>query len=490
MIFSEEDAWHFPPGTVFIKHFELPTDEKNPGITTRLETRFIVVKADSTLYGVTYKWNEAGTDAILLTTSDTMTLTVTQANQSTRQQIWDFPSRTDCQTCHNSNAGGTLGLRTWQLNGNFTYPSMTTDNQLNTWLGLGIFSPVFSTSQIPSFLKSASIEDASADLETRVRSYLDANCAHCHRPNGVNGAFDARFSTPLEVQNLIMAFGVSVNSPPGSLIVKPMDHLASKLWVRDNLLGPTAMPPLAKNLVDTAYIQILTEWINSVVDTTCFTFHLADLTPVGIPQNGWGPIEYDQSNGSTSPNDGSTITINGTTYSKGLGVHAPSEITYNLTGQKLLFRTSIGVDDEVDAGPCSTGSVQFLVYLDGQLSYQSPVMGQYDDAINVEIDITGKSQLKLVVTDGGDDPTCDHADWANARLFDVPCAVGPCLDSAQVGANPIYSGNYQAGSILTSSGTIKSNAVVAFGADQHIVLQPNFTVQKGGILIIKNQGCE
>jgi hypothetical protein len=269
-----------------------------------------------------------------------------------------------------------------------------------------------------------------------------------------------------------------------------MDHQGSELWLRDNSLGFTAMPPLGKNLIDTSYIQVLTKWINSVVDTTCFTFHLADLIPIGNPQNGWGPIEYDQSNGSTSPNDGTTITINGRSYPKGLGVHAPSEITYGLSGDKLLFRSSIGVDDEVDSGPCVVGSVQFMIYLDGQLSYQSPVMSQEDDAINVEIDITGKSQLKLVVTDGGDDETCDHADWANVRLINVPCPVGPCLENSEVTANPIYSGNYQAGSILTSDGTVKSTSIVAFGADQQITLNPNFTVQKGGILIIKNQGCE
>jgi hypothetical protein len=367
---------------------------------------------------------------------------------------------------------------------------MITDNQLNTWLGLGIFSPAFSGSQIPTFLKSGEIDDVTVDLETRVRSYLDANCAHCHRPDGVNGAFDARFSTPLPMQNLILAPGVSVNTPPGKMIVKPRDHLASELWVRDHLLGNTAMPPLAKNLVDTAYIQILTEWINTLVDTTCFIFHLSDLTPAGTPQNGWGPMELDQSNGGSSAYDGGTLTINGMTYQKGLGVHAPSQVVYNLTGEKLLFRTSIGIDDEVDAGPCEIGSVQFKIYLDNQLAYQSPIMGQFDDAINVEVDISGKNQLKLVVTDGGDDPTCDHADWANARLIDYPCPVGPCNDNVQINANPVYSGLYQAGSILTSSGQIKATSIVAFGADQQIILQPNFSVQKGGVLIIKNQGCQ
>ena len=36
--------------------------------------------------------------------------------------------------CHNTAAGGALGLRTWQLNGSYSYPGTTTTaNQLQVW---------------------------------------------------------------------------------------------------------------------------------------------------------------------------------------------------------------------------------------------------------------------------------------------------------------------------------------------------------------------
>src|SRR4030095_6410355 len=48
--------------------------------------------------------------------------------------------------------------------------------------------------------------------------------------------------------------------------------------------------------------------------------YLSDL-PMLRAKNGWGPIERDKSNGEQAAGDGRTITLNGSTYAKGLGVH-------------------------------------------------------------------------------------------------------------------------------------------------------------------------
>ena len=54
--FSATGDWTFPIGTVLMKHFELPLDEADPSITTRLETRFMVLGDDDDWYGLTYRW--------------------------------------------------------------------------------------------------------------------------------------------------------------------------------------------------------------------------------------------------------------------------------------------------------------------------------------------------------------------------------------------------------------------------------------------------
>lgn len=140
--------------------------------------------------------------------------------------------------------------------------------------------------------------------------------------------------------------------------------------------------------------------------------YLSDLNWLSAT-NEWGPVERDKSNGKQVSGDGKTITLNGITYSKGLGVHANSEVTYALNGQYSTFLSDIGVDDEVG----SNGSVAFQVWGDGIKLYDSGVMTGSSSTKLVNIDISGVNVLKLVVTNGGDNINYDHADWANARLI-------------------------------------------------------------------------
>jgi chitodextrinase len=163
---------------------------------------------------------------------------------------------------------------------------------------------------------------------------------------------------------------------------------------------------------------------------------LSDLNWASM-SNGFGNAEKDKSNGEGGNNDGNTITLNGITYTKGLGVHANSTIIYNLNGQYNRFRTDIGLDDEVDFQ--NQGSVVFKVYTDNNLVYTSPTMTKNSITISLNIDVSGINQLKLEVTDSGDNMNYDHADWANARL-ETLCGggndtVAPSVVNNLVGAN-------------------------------------------------------
>ena len=140
--------------------------------------------------------------------------------------------------------------------------------------------------------------------------------------------------------------------------------------------------------------------------------YLSDLTWTSA-LNGWGPVEKDKSNGeNSSVSDGKVLTLNGVTYTKGLGVHAASTLLYNLAGKYNQFISNIGIDDE--AG--NQGSVNFQVYLDNVLAYESGNMNGNLATKAVNLNVSGKNQLKLIVLDGGDGNHHDHADWAGARL--------------------------------------------------------------------------
>lgn len=129
--------------------------------------------------------------------------------------------------------------------------------------------------------------------------------------------------------------------------------------------------------------------------------------------NGYGPVEKNMSNGAELPADGKPITIGGVAYGTGLGVHAPSDLTFDLGRKYKRFRADVGVDDEI----ADNGSVQFFVYADDVLVFDSGVMTGAMPAQKVDISVGFTQVLRLIVTNGGDDTSYDHADWAAARLL-------------------------------------------------------------------------
>jgi hypothetical protein len=143
--------------------------------------------------------------------------------------------------------------------------------------------------------------------------------------------------------------------------------------------------------------------------------YLSDLNPVSA-SNGWGPYERDRENGDLASGDGAVITLNGVTYAKGLGVNSTAQLVYDLGGNYTRFTSAVGVDDSM-AKQGTGGSVTFQVWADGTKVYDSGLMRNSDATQTISLDVTGVSQLKLVVTDGGDNYYWDHADWADAKLF-------------------------------------------------------------------------
>lgn len=262
--FSAEGNWTFPAGTVFVKHFETNTDANNPAAIKRLETRFLVCTAGGGKYGFTYKWNAAGTDAELLEQGDEETYAYTLAGGGTEQRTWSYPSRGDCMICHNDVSGQALGFRTSHLNSDFHYPATNrTANQLDTFNSIGVFNVTLTAAQLESYIEARPLDDATAPLEHRVRSYLDTNCSHCHRPGGSGEGFDARLGTPLDLQNLINGIPQRFESlGPEGRYIAPGDIAHSAVFVRASAVGNgDAMPPLAKNLAHTAGIAALQSYI-------------------------------------------------------------------------------------------------------------------------------------------------------------------------------------------------------------------------------------
>jgi uncharacterized repeat protein (TIGR03806 family) len=261
--FSPTGEWGFPDGTVFVKHFDLPIDDTNPTVKRRLETRLLVRDRHGGVYGVTYKWRPDNSDADLLTGSVQENIAIKTAS-GMRTQTWYYPSPKDCLTCHTSNAGGTLGVKTRQMDRDITYPSGVTDNQLRAWNHAGLFDTALRDSKIAALPKLAGPTDPARSLEDRARSYLDANCSQCHRPGGAVANFDARYDTPLANQGLIGGPVVIDENLDRPRVIAPNDIWRSILFMRVNTDDSIKMPPLARMTIDTAGVELLRQWIESM----------------------------------------------------------------------------------------------------------------------------------------------------------------------------------------------------------------------------------
>lgn len=269
IVFNETAPWVFPAGTILVKHFDVNTNAADPLAIKRLETRLIVCTDNGGKYGITYRWNAGGTDATLLTSGDTEIFQVTNHVGQTETRQWDYPSRADCMLCHTDAAGQALGVRTPNLNSTAYYPATGRyANQLATFNALGMFDRMLTTAELEDYLESRPLTDTSAPLEHRVRSYLDTNCAHCHRPGGTIDHFDARMDTPLINQNLInQSLKGHFNFDPAGKYIKPGSTALSAIHHRINNVGNgAAMPPLAKNLKHDEALAQLQNYVLSLTD--------------------------------------------------------------------------------------------------------------------------------------------------------------------------------------------------------------------------------
>lgn len=129
-----------------------------------------------------------------------------------------------------------------------------------------------------------------------------------------------------------------------------------------------------------------------------------DLSPI---LQGWGKPQAGKSV------EGKKMTLGGTVYEHGVGTHAKATLYVSLDGQARRFQTTFGVDDEVG----TQGSISLKIYGTDKLLYESPVLRGGDAPETLDLDISGMTMLYIVIGDGGDNISYDHADLADARFI-------------------------------------------------------------------------
>lgn len=255
--FAAAGPWSFPAGTVLVKHFEIATDEARPDATRRrLETRFLIRDAAGAAFGASYRWRPDGSDAELVESGRAEEIAIRTAHGE-RTQTWSYPGPRDCLRCHTPAAGYVLGVNARQLNGKGGHP-------LVDWSRAGMFGEPLDEGTLADLPRLVALDDPTARPEEKVRSYLDANCAHCHRPGGVRARFDARAEAD-PAAGLIDGEPQAPLGVAGSRLIAPGDVSRSLLHRRLSSADPAIrMPPLAGGRPDEEALSTLRAWIESL----------------------------------------------------------------------------------------------------------------------------------------------------------------------------------------------------------------------------------
>lgn len=253
--FREHGAWEAPPGTVWVKHFDLELTNGVPASARRLETRFLVRNTNG-IHGLTYRWDSPTNATLVPEDGAVETITRYTAEGQPYAQVWEYPARAQCLACHTPAAGFTLSFNTAQWH----RPLPGGESQVAALAAAGYFTNA--PAERHRWRRFAAVEDESASVAWRARSYLDVNCAPCHRPGGTGGGFfDARWETPLALSQLIRG---PLNDNRGNLtnrVLVPGDATHSIALQRLQVRGPGQMPPLASNVADPAAADLLSRWL-------------------------------------------------------------------------------------------------------------------------------------------------------------------------------------------------------------------------------------
>lgn len=304
----------FPVGTIVAKTFSYP--DETAGTETAMETRLLIKRQnrDGSVYwsGLEYIWEEQNGRKVAKLTQQGGTASASwdyeDADSGVRHRgstnAYMFPNANQCMSCHANDDAETgtapIGPKPRNLNrpyqsespfdnGQASHP-VAGVNQLAWWCQNGFLrncpsnlavDPVTQyaagAERVPVFNKpgdSGFPADSDADIEARVRAYLEINCAHCHNNRGLaqNTGFYLDVFRPVD-DTYGICKGPTASGTEGrggrEFDIVPGDAPESILPYR---MGPEAdtlaarMPPLARSVVHEEAFELVTRWINDVVD--------------------------------------------------------------------------------------------------------------------------------------------------------------------------------------------------------------------------------
>ncbi len=284
---AHHPAWRFPKNAVLAKTLSLGGNDDQAQNPRRVETQILLYDGTA-WHAYNYQWNDDQSDATLVDAAGAQhvyEIADASVPGGRRHEIWYFSSRAECLRCHNPPAGPPLAFNALQLDRDCCYSALSTsstggggkpgiagheiaaigrvDNQIRALQHIGVLSEANPDALV---MKLTNPDDAHADLNERVRSWLHVNCAHCHR-SAVGGAVASVFNYDQKLSE-----SQTIDFPPsqgtfgieGAHVITPGDPLRSVLYYRICTLGPAHMPHIGSRSVSQKGIDLIYNWIKQM----------------------------------------------------------------------------------------------------------------------------------------------------------------------------------------------------------------------------------
>ena len=268
--YVKDEVLDFPVGTVLIKNFYFPTDFRDISKGKKIiETRLLIHKQDK-WDALAYVWNDEQTDADLNIIGDTKSLDWIDKNGNKVHDDYSVPNKNQCKTCHALNGSLTpIGPKVRNMNHDFLYIDGNA-NELDKWVTAGYLTGYNKADNLTN--KMAKWDDSTTgDINARARAYLDINCAHCHRKEGLGSptGLYLNYTNNDEASLGILKTPEAAGSGGGNFLYdvipgKPDESIMPYRMMIDE--PGKMMPQIGRKLVHTEGVALIKQWIAGMKD--------------------------------------------------------------------------------------------------------------------------------------------------------------------------------------------------------------------------------
>jgi uncharacterized repeat protein (TIGR03806 family) len=290
--YSSDREFDFPVGTIISKtfHYERADGDVDGAVRVIKADREATLNADGSLdladhylaetrlliryeegwKAFPYVWNAEQNEAFLEPAGELLDLMLVPETGEDESIVYVVPDKNQCAACHTPDHASKelrpLGPKARQLNRDYSY-IYGTENQLAHWKSNGLLSGFEGLAAAPIVANWSNPGDAT--IEERARAYLDANCAHCHNPNGAADTSALNLNIEAEVNRNFgickppVAVGRGSGNRPYDIYPGRADNSILLFRMEDADPG-IAMPELGRSSNHIEGIAVVRDWVNSL----------------------------------------------------------------------------------------------------------------------------------------------------------------------------------------------------------------------------------